>query len=162
MLIVMRKIATLFLMSTVGLLPADEVKAQDVGLKWVRDFGSAKDSEFGLKIHTDKAGYIYTTGFVGDMVDFNRQGNVPVIAGYPSNSGDAFVTKHNTDGDLIWVRTMVGPSSERGNGVTTDKDGNVYVVGNFFGTTTFNPGGGAQVHSIATKGSSDMFITKYD
>ncbi len=157
----MRKATILFMMGLLGLVVPEGVTAQDVGLKWFRDFGSARDSEYGLGIHTDEAGFVYTTGYVGDMVDFNRQGTTPVVSGYPSNSGDAFITKHRPDGDLVWVRNMVGASSEKGNDVTTDRDGNVYVTGSFRGTTNFNPGGIPAV-SFTAVGGSDMFVTKYN
>jgi len=157
----MRQIATLLTAGLLGLTAACEVNAQDMGLKWFRDFGSTRDSEFGTRIHTDEAGNVYTTGAVGDMVNFNRRGTTPVVSGFPGNVGDAFVTKHDPEGNLLWVRTMGGTSSERGNDITTDREGNVYIIGTFNGTANFDPGG-AGAGSLTTSGGSDIFVVKFN
>lgn len=58
-----------------------------------------------------------------------------------------------------WAQGMGGTNSESGNAMAVDSAGNVYTVGNFSGTTTFD----ASVPIvIASKGANDVFITKHD
>lgn len=157
----MKRIVILLTAGLLSLSAFNEAISQDVGLKWLRDFGSTRDSEFGTRIHTDEAGNVYTTGAVGDMVNFNRQGATPIVSGFPGNVGDAFITKHDANGNLLWVRTMGGTGSERGNDVITDKDGNVYIIGTFNGTANFDPGG-AGTGSLTTAGGTDIFVAKFN
>jgi hypothetical protein len=61
-----------------------------------------------------------------------------------------------TDGELVWSRSLGGPSWDSGFGVALDSSGNVVVVGKFAGTVDF---GGVPLASAS--GSSDVFVAKY-
>ena len=75
---------------------------------------------------------------------------------------DVFLTKHSSNGDLLWARDFGSMTGfEYGNAVKADKAGNVYMTGLFYETIDFDPGiGVAELTSIA--GYADIFFAKYD
>ncbi len=48
-----------------------------------------------------------------------------------------YIAKYDPNGNILWAKSFgsSGLSSESGNGLSIDKDGNVYVTGNFEGWT---------------------------
>ncbi len=60
---------------------------------------------------------------------------------------------------LIWANQFGGTGQERGHSVAVDASGNVYTIGNFGGTTDFDPGSGV-FNLSATNGA--VFISKLD
>ena len=56
----------------------------------------------------------------------------------------------------LWVKAGGGTSGDYGNGVATDKAGNVFVTGSFQGAATF---GSTQ---LTNSGQTDIFIVKYN
>lgn len=61
--------------------------------------------------------------------------------------------------DFHWTKGFHGTNQMFSRDITTDNMGNVYTVGEFFGTVDFNGGVGTTTLSTA---NSDVFITKYD
>ncbi len=77
-----------------------------------------------------------------------------VTAGDLAGSGggnDAFVRKYFATGDVVWTRQFGATEFDRANGVATDQDGNVIVVGTTLG-----------VLGAANAGGYDGFVRKYD
>lgn len=58
--------------------------------------------------------------------------------------------------DITALAKAGGSSSDYGIGIATDASGNVYIVGNFFGTATFGS------TSVVSAGSMDIFVAKYN
>jgi hypothetical protein len=84
---------------------------------------------------------------------------------------DTFVVKYDTNGIYKWATQMGGNSNDRGNGISTDSFGNVYVTG-FFQSISLKIYD-ASAHKYAGVDSdlslsntynsrSDVFIVKYD
>ncbi|MBN4066018.1 SBBP repeat-containing protein [Candidatus Amoebophilus asiaticus] len=59
-----------------------------------------------------------------------------------------------------WAKSIGGISLHKGNNITTDNLGNVYITGHFSGTTDFDPGAGIQ--NVPFSGGTDIFFAKYD
>jgi len=59
-----------------------------------------------------------------------------------------------------WARTWGGPSWDKGYGVATDGNSNVYVTGWFIGTVDFDPGSAVDEHTANS--SYDIFLSKFD
>jgi len=79
-----------------------------------------------------------------------------------SGSQDAFISKLDRDGRFLWAgrfggtaETIAGASGS----VALDAGGNVYIVGNFSGTTDFDPGTGTLNLTAALL---DAFVAKPD
>ena len=83
------------------------------------------DGELALGIATDAKRNIYVTGYTAST-DF------PVLnAVQPTNAGDedAFVTKFDKDGNLVFSTYLGGSTQDRAQGIAVDREGNVYVHG---------------------------------
>ncbi|MFH0733150.1 MAG: T9SS type A sorting domain-containing protein [bacterium] len=115
--------------------------------------GSSYRQDRGNSITVDAAGNYLVTGYFGgtgvDTVNFNGY----KLTGYGDR--DIFVAKYNPSGDLLWVKAAGSSNSgEEGWGVVTDAQNNVYVCGQYAGTSNF---GANQVTSV---GGRDVFLTK--
>jgi len=116
--------------------------------------GSGDDFGFGIAV--DAAGNAYVTGFTWSS-DFPVLNAIQPLHG--GGSTDAFVTKLDTNGQLVWSTYMGGSALDYGYRITVDSSGNAYVAGESYSTdfpTTPN------VVQPANAGWSDAFITKLD
>lgn len=134
-------------------------------LVWAKRMGGQNYND-GSDIAIDKNGFIYLTGSFQGVSDFN-----PGMAGFnltPSGYKNAFVSKLDTNGNMIWVKQLGGvPSSMdqiQGSAVAVDDSGNVYSAG-LFG---YNTGGGVDLDPGSGtfypigKGDFDIYISKLD
>jgi Beta-propeller repeat len=97
-----------------------------------------------LTVATDPAGNVYLAGNTGT----NLEGQIL------SGQQDAFVTKYNTNGKIVWTR-LIGASADDGaTGVGVDSSGEVYVSGWTCGT-------GLRLGGNVIRGGCDMFVTKF-
>jgi hypothetical protein len=114
--------------------------------------GGGPDEGEGIAI--DSAGNAYVTGKAGSF-DFPMKG---AIQGTWGGSGDAFLTKLNPSGSLVYSTYLGGNAIDYGNAIAVDPAGNAYVTGVTFSTNfpTVNP-------FQATKGAGlqqDAFVAK--
>jgi len=107
---------------------------------WIKQFGSA-NPDFGYGIAVDSAGNSYVTGFTAG--DLSGTGN--------ARRKDAFVIKHDTFGNQIWVVQFGSAADDEGYGIAVDSAGNSYITGYTDGNLA-----GTNI------GYSDIFIAKYD
>jgi len=117
-------------------------KYNSAGAKqWSKIWGSAAN-DFGNDVSVDSNGNVYVAGFT--YGEFDGQ----------TNAGDTeiFLTKYNSLGAKEWSKIWGSVSSDVGNGVSVDLDGNVYVTGYTYG------GFDGQTNA----GSGDIFLTKYN
>jgi len=84
---------------------------------WVRQMGT-KSYDEGQDIAFDKDGNVLVTGWT--------QGD---IEGVNSGKEDVFVVKLDSLGKVLWKRQFGTKASERGNGIASDHQGNVFVAG---------------------------------
>lgn len=118
------------------------------GYVWAIKAGGTS-TDRGLSIETDAAGNVYVTGFYNGSATF---GSTTITA---AGQQDLFVAKYNTAGVLQWVSTAGGSMADIGNGIDVDNNGNVYVAGEFRGTSTFG-----STTLTSDNGSTDVFVTK--
>ena len=87
----------------------------DGGHIWTKAIATKKDDE-AFSIVSDKNGSIYVSG----LTEGNLNGNI--------NNGeeDAFITKFNKQGDLIWTTTIGGIGSESSTSLAIADDGSIY------------------------------------
>jgi hypothetical protein len=123
---------------------------------WTQRMGGT-GIDVGHDIITDVSGNIYVTGSFMGTVDFGADfGTTDTKTS--AGSSDIFVTRISGDGTYGWTKRMGGTSSDRGEGITTDPSGNVYVTGYFGGTVNFGADFGTT--DIYSAGNGDIFITK--
>lgn len=141
-----------------GMLNEFVVKLDAAGnFKWAKVMGGNKDM-YSYALALDAAENVYTTGSFDGQVDMDP-GPASLIF-TATGAEDAFVSKLDSNGNLIWARQIGGNTYESGLTVTTDVDGNCYVGGFFQDMVDFDPGPG--VFNISSNGFSDSYILKLD
>src|SRR4029077_7731002 len=75
---------------------------------------------------------------------------------YNSGSGDFFIAKYDSSGNVLWAKSSTGIGDELGFKITTDISGNIYVTGLYTSTVTFGN------TTLMNSGAEDIFIVKYD
>jgi len=117
-----------------------------------------QDEVFDIAIDSDNSSYI--TGKFQGTLELDPVGSTSTQTS--SGSNNIFVAKYDDLGAYQWGFRLGGTSSlDIGKGVEVDNAGNVYFVGQFDGTTDFNPLGAPNVVSSTTNSTSDVFIAKY-
>jgi hypothetical protein len=104
----------------------------------------------------DAAGNIYTTGHFSNTVDFD-----PSVGTFNLTSAgglDVFVTKQNSQGELLWAVRAGGPQDIQASSIAVDATGNVYVTGYFLGTADFDPRP-SDIENL-TAAQADVFVWK--
>jgi hypothetical protein len=108
------------------------------GLQWTQQLGTSQ-SDFGLGISADGLGNVYLSGETSGSLGRPNLG-----------SSDAFVTKYDAAGSLLWTRQLGTSSRDENTTVSADGLGNVYLSGSTEGSL-----GGANA------GNKDVFVAKY-
>lgn len=131
--------------------------AQIPYLHWSLNAGSTS-GDFGLVVKTDNQGNVYTLGMYQDKISFATSTSIP-IKFTALGSADAFLTKHNSDGKLVWAKSWGGTSSDYPRAMTLTNKGYIYIAGSYSGTSNFNPSGSKIFSAV---GGTDIFISKFD
>jgi len=118
--------------------------------------GTGADRGYGIAV--DSSGNCYITGYTA----YDSSTNYPTTAGaYDTthNGGDdAFVTKLSSDGSSLIYSTYLGSSStDLGDGIDVDLNGNVYITGPTY-SSDFPTTNGA--YDTKLGGVVDAFVTK--
>ena len=128
---------------------------------WASNLGSVSASENGKDIAVDNQGNVYVVGTFTDTIITP----LGVVTGSGTGNPDVFIAKYDSIGSLIWTQRINGTTPAQvffnviGNVEAVDVDnlGNVYIAGQFTGTTTF---GTSTVSS--GQGTNAVFLVKYD
>jgi hypothetical protein len=108
-------------------------------LIWVKQLGTV-GGDFSKGVSADGLGSVYISG--------RTYGN---LGGSNAGSADAFLSRYDASGALIWTKQMGTSTDDFGEAVSADGLGNVYCTGWTFGSL-----GGPLV------GFQDAFLFKYD
>lgn len=129
---------------------------------WWSTYVGGGSNEGGRALTVDKAGNVYITGFVISV-------NYPMLNAYQGTitvgTVDAFITKFNNNGAMLWSTYYGGNADDRGEGIAADNLGNVYVTG---GTRSSNfplknlPGAYNQASNTGATAYYDIMILKFD
>lgn len=109
---------------------------------WIRQFGTGLD-DYARAVATSPDGRVHVVGLTF--------GHFGAAKSTSKDDADAFVITFDRNGTELWRRQPGTSNWDSAEGVATDADGNVYVVGETIGRL-----GGAK------KGSSDVFVIKFD
>ena len=120
------------------------------------------ESDRGWDIAVDSSGNAYITGYTNSM-DFPTTANA-----FDSDCGvkdpcsnlaiyDAFVSKFNSVGGLVYSTYLGGDSAEEGRGIAVNNSGVAYVTGD-----TASSNFPTTPDAIKSSGASDAFFTKID
>lgn len=131
--------------------------AQSQSFGWAGNMGGP-GNDLGNSIVVDDQGNSYTTGSYSGTADFDPGAGVFTLTA--AGAGDAFITKLDSAGNLIWAKSVGGADNDGGTSVAVDPSGNVYLTGLFWGTADFDPGPGT--YNLTSVGSYDLYILKLD
>ncbi len=108
----------------------------------------------------DELDNVYIAGRFNGTVDFDPGIGVDSYTS-PSLMPSSFVLKLNSLGELVWVKVFQSndTSSIIASSIRVDSNHNLYLAGEFTGTSDFNPDAIA-VDTITSLGSTDIFILK--
>jgi Cadherin-like/Beta-propeller repeat/Bacterial Ig domain/FG-GAP-like repeat len=122
---------------------------------WAKRIGGPS-SERAVAITVDSNDDVYTTGLFQNNVDLNGDG----IAENASAGGDVFITRHNTDGQIIWARQIGSTlAGDEGAGIAADGEGYIYAAGYFQGTVDLD--GNPTTSELVGNGNRDAFAIKF-
>jgi hypothetical protein len=125
---------------------------------WARTWGG-NDYEYVYEVDVDSEGDIFLCGLFYGTADFDPG---PAIEEHISKgSGDSFLSKFDSSGAFIWVRTWGSAGSDRAYGVEVDSLGKVYVTGFFEQTVDFEPGPGIDEHTSNDFIFPDAYLVKF-
>src|SRR6185503_6945324 len=75
------------------------------GLVWAKSVGASGEDR-GIGVHVDDAGHLYLVGDFAGTVDFDPSSGVYNLTS--AGDRDAFVSKMDSEGNLIWARRLGG------------------------------------------------------
>lgn len=129
--------------------------AQNINLNWAKNIGSTTDDN-GLSIAVDASGNVYTTGYFEGTADFDPGAGTTTLTS--AGIEDIFVSKLNASGNFVWAIKFGSTDSDRGQSITTDASGNIYITGSFTGTVDFDPGAGTSI--LSSSFGYEIFVVK--
>ncbi|MGB2929584.1 MAG: hypothetical protein WBB70_11795, partial [Desulfobacterales bacterium] len=131
---------------------------QDGNYRWVKTWGGVSGISFdwGAGVAVHESGFVYVSGGFNGTCDFDPG---PGEEFHSSNGGsDYFISKYNTNGDFLWVRTWGGLEIwESVRAVAVNSSQSVIATGVFTGQVDFDPGPGEDWHSGMI---CDIFLCK--
>lgn len=118
-------------------------------LIWVKKAGGPKDDE-GAAIVVDKSGLLFVGGKFDSVAVFGTS------TVFNNGKTDAFFAAMDTAGNFISVRIGGGTDNDALSDLAVDNKGNIYGIGSFRGTATF------QTFPLTSRGEDDVFLFKMD
>ncbi len=122
---------------------------------WVKSIGSYEEDVRGISIAVDENGNVITIGYFSGTVDFDPGPGSNILTG----SNDLFILKLDPNGNHLWAKSLIGSSYLRKMDMALDKDGNLYITGEFGGTMDFDPG---PENYYLSAGRFNIFVLKLE
>ena len=122
---------------------------------WAYGLGSAGQDE-GSAVEIDKTGNIIFTGYFSQSFDADPSANTSNLTS--AGSFDTYFIKFNAAGNLLGAYKFGGSGADivAPGGIAIDNGNNIYICGNFTGTSNF---GGA---TKTSNGGQDFFVAKFN
>ncbi|MDR0295518.1 MAG: hypothetical protein LBH91_04920, partial [Prevotellaceae bacterium] len=116
---------------------------------WLKSAGG-NNNDYPTAMSITPDGYIYTAGLIGKAALFEGQtvGN---------KNANLFVSCHNPDGTLQWVKSFDALRSHYITAIVADSSGNVYFSGYFDRRLTFD-----EQHQLTATGGLNAMLTSLD
>ena len=118
--------------------------------------GAVRDEASAIQISPE--GDVYLTGYFLGRSNFDLKNSKNAKASiFSDDDFDIFLAKYDDDFNFAFVKQWGGEGNDMPaiNGMQIDKNNNIYIVGNFSGTTAIGK-------NIMSRGESDVFFVKID
>ncbi len=150
-------IVTFDVASYTGILTIDPI------LEWATYFGGP-DDETGKALCTDQAGYIYLTGTTGSLSNIATTGAYQASygGGGEVNGADAFLSKWDKEGRLIWCTYYGGSMVDVVMAISCDTADKVYLGGYTNSKDVISTTGTHQEVKAGTNTGFDCFLAQFD
>lgn len=112
----------------------------DSSIHWSRFIGS-EETDIAYGITTDSIGNIFVTGYTNGEVEEGKE----------QGEADVLIAKFNTLGEELWVTQLGTQQEEKGEAISIDSFGNIYVAGFTAGRLTQDINYGSGVDAWVTK-----------
>lgn len=129
-------------------------------LLWVVNIGriSLIDGMINGELKIDTDDNILITGGFANTVNFNPLGEA--VTASSSGGADAFVAKYNSDGLVIWLKTIGGASTDLATSIDVTDDGTSAFGVRFNGNIDADPGEGEEI--LTNAGAQDGAVIALD
>jgi hypothetical protein len=105
------------------------------------------------EICIDNSGNVYIFGyFQSPIISFDT------ISLMNTGNWDIYLTKYDTNGNVVWARSAVGNGQENAWSVTTDNEGNIYICGSYRSNIIYFD----NFTLTNTSTEFDIYLVKYD
>jgi hypothetical protein len=122
---------------------------------WAKSAGGDHD-DYAQNITADSNGFLYVIGnFESSSITF---GSYTLYNSYASKD-DVFLVKYNSNGNVIWAKSVGGNYFDYGTSCAVNSAGNLYVTGGF-NSQTIVFGNETLINSSITGNGEDIFIAK--
>lgn len=116
-------------------------------IKWFRNFGGTGNDE-GRAILTDNSNNIIFSGIYSQTISLQST-SITSKGGY-----DIFISKIDTNGNIIWTKTIGSKYDDYSSRIINDCENNYYLCGYFQDTVWFDN------QMFVSRGQRDIFIAK--
>jgi hypothetical protein len=123
--------------------------------RWAGSF-AGPDDESVADLDLDPGRNILVTGRYLGLVDFDPLN--PVQSAGNAGTEQAYAFKWNNDGEFVWLAGFGGTGTTYGTSITSDRDSNVIVAGQFDGTSDFDPRAGT--FNLTAPANGQTFVTR--
>ncbi|NET45678.1 DUF4347 domain-containing protein, partial [Okeania sp. SIO2B3] len=133
---------------------ANSSEAVSLQLAVAQSIGGSGDDQ-GWGIATDSNGNVWTTGYFSGSIDIDGDGNNDLTS---NGDEDSYVAKFDSNGNFLFAQNIGGSNEDRGYGIATDNNGNVWATGYFSGSIDIDGDG----NNDLTNGNEDSYVAKFD
>ena len=137
--------------------------AQQLNFSWANAMGAPNTigsaTAVGISIAHDNFGNVFLAGTFQDTIDFDPGAGTTWVAS--TGAYDIFLAKFNIQGNLVWIKSFAGTSTEGPVGLVVDNTGNPILLGQFQQTIDANPDPNLS-NSLISFGVEDVFLVKLD
>ncbi|MCB9042529.1 MAG: SBBP repeat-containing protein [Chitinophagales bacterium] len=131
-------------------------------LLWYKQHGGSGDDTCA-EISINSKDNLLITGFFSETANFNTATNPINYTSNGSDNSDIFIEKLDANGNFLWLRQIGGTYADDGKSITTDEQGNIFVLGRFRSTVDFDLSENeAILQSTYLDYIEDLFVLKLD
>lgn len=124
---------------------------------WAKRMGGQLD-DYGYSIVVDALSNVYIAGYFTSKADFDPGERTLFLTS--KGVHDAFITKLDSSGNLVWVKQVGGTKQDVAQAITLDFNGDLYVSGYFEDKVDFDSG--KDIFNLTSIINDDIFVLKLD